>query len=489
MRILCACITTIILLSGCNSSQNNQITVAIHNVTLLDAYQQTEKATVLLNGDTISAVRQTAHTPEGTTIIDGEGKYLIPGLWDAHVHLSYYPDLNTDYSYPLFIVNGITAVRDTGGLLDAVLPMRAEARRAGVIAPRVYVAGPLVDGKQRVYAGLNGRPNISIGIDSPEEARAQINALHAAGVDLIKLYEMNSPENFIAAAKRASELGLPITTHVPLSMDTVDAALSGINGVEHMRNLEQSCAVDYSERLSARRKALANGKNKDGGDLRSAIHMLFRPDAIAMQDSERCAEVIATLAREEVFQTPTLTINTYASSPLAAEEKWWDTYVYLPGEVQEKWLAGSRRLAERIQANAPHPSSRAFHDWAFTMVAKLRNGGVKIMAGTDNPIGFLTPGYSLHEELALLVEAGLTPMEAIISATLRPAEFMRIQDKTGTIETGKWADLVLLDADPRDDIRNTKRINTVIKAGQVFDRAELDGILAKLENRAAPTVE
>ena len=114
------------------------------------------------------------------------------------------------------------------------------------------------------------------------------------------------------------------------------------------------------------------------------------------------------------------------------------------------------------------------------MVTKLNDGGVKIMAGTDSPIGFLTPGYSLHEELAFLVQAGLTPMEALTAATLYPAEFMRIDDKTGTVGPGKWADMVLLDADPREDIRNTREINTVIKAGRVFNRAALDGLLKGL---------
>ncbi len=474
-------IAVLIALTGCTADEPDQDVTAITNVTLLDANQQLSNATVLFSDDTITAVGSNVRVPDGATVIDGTGKFLIPGLWDAHVHLTYYPDLGIDTSYPLFIANGITSVRDTGGLLDTVLPLRDAANAPGAIAPRVYVAGPLVDGAQRVYAGLNGRPNISVGVSTPQEAVAEINRLHAAGVDLIKLYEMQAPDAFIAAAARAGELGLPITSHVPLSMDAEDAAVAGIDGIEHMRNLEQSCAADYDARLTARRQALADGKDLDGGELRSAIHAAFRADAIRLQDDARCAEVIATMAREDVFQTPTLTVNTFVTAPVAAQPRWRDTFVYLPPVVKEQWTVGAERFAERMATTDPTPAALAFTDWSFAMVAKLHDGGVNIMAGTDNPIGFLTPGFSLHEELAFLVRAGLTPMEVLTAATLHPAQFMRLDDKLGTIEPEKWADFVLLDADPREDIRNTQRINTVIKGGRVFDRKTLDDMLEALQ--------
>ena len=338
---------------------------AITNVTVLDAHQQSENVTVVFSGDEITAVGQDVVVPGEASVIDGTGKFLIPGLWDAHVHLSFVPELDIDHSYPLFIANGITSVRDTGGLLDLVLPMREAARTPGAIAPRVYLSGPLVDGRQRVYAGLNGRPNLSVGVASPEEARAQVDTLHAAGVDLIKLYEMHTPESFTAAAKRAAELGLPITSHVPLSMDAIDAALTGIDGIEHMRNLEQSCASDHESRLQARRDALTEGEAEDGGNLRSALHARFRTDAIGLQDDTRCAEVIATLAHEEVFQTPTLIINSYGTTPVAAEERWWETYDYLPADVQEQWLNESRAFAKRMQNSTPSAYAQEFYDWAL----------------------------------------------------------------------------------------------------------------------------
>ncbi|MBT5240602.1 MAG: amidohydrolase family protein [Rhodospirillaceae bacterium] len=466
-------------LTACDSADTiSEPVTAITGVTVLDASQQTTNATVLISGNIIQAVGPDLDVPEDATVIDGAGKFLIPGLWDAHVHLSYYPDLGVETSYPLYIANGITSVRDTGGLTGIVLPMRDAAQVDGAIAPRVHVAGPLVDGTQRVYAGLNGRPNISVGVSTPDEARAEIDRLHEAGVDLIKLYEMNTPETFAAAAARANALNLPITAHVPLSMDAVAAAEAGVDGMEHLRNLEMSCAANYRALLAERTQVLADGVNEDGGTLRSSLHRLQRSAAIAAQDTDRCNEVIAALAREEVFQTPTLTVNTIATERLFNRVRWKETFAYLPPIVQEQWAAGSARMAEVMR---PSTDSAAFAAWSFAMVAKLRDGGVKVMAGTDTPIGFLTPGFALHEELAFLVQGGLTPMEALTGATLYPAQFMRMDDRMGTVEAGKLADLVLLDADPREDIRNTQSINTVIKDGRVFDRAALDGMLTDLE--------
>jgi len=466
-------------LAACSENAPVQPDIAITNVSVLDASQQTERTTVLISGNTIQSVAPDATIPEDAHIVDGTGKFLIPGLWDAHVHLSYHPDIGIDASYPLFIANGITSVRDTGGLIDIVLPMRDAARMDDAIAPRVHIAGPLVDGSQRVYAGLNGRPNISVGVSTPDEARAQIDALHAAGVDLIKLYEMNTPETFAAAAQRANELNLPITTHVPLSMDAIAAAETDIDGMEHLRNLEMSCAASHQALLDERRAALADGADEDGGTLRISIHALQRSAAVSTQDAERCDEVIAALAREGVFQTPTLTLNTNPTERLFAQPYWQETFAYLPTHVRQQWTG----ILEQYAENVPTEAAAAYSAWSYAMVGKLRQHNVKIMAGTDSPIGFLTPGFSLHEELASLVRSGLTPMEALIAATLRPAEFMRLDDTMGTIEPGKLADLVLLNADPRMDITNTRQIDMVMKDGRLFDRAGLDALLSNLREK------
>ncbi len=483
-------------LASCDESQTEQAqssspppqesppaALAIENVTVIDATQVLDNATVVISGETIAAVGATAAMtlPDTAERIDGSGKFLIPGLWDAHVHLTFGPDLTVDAWYPLLLANGITSVRDTGGLVEEIMPLRDIARAEGATAPRVFVAGPLVDGTQRVYAGLNGRPNISVGVSTPDEARAEIDRLQAAGVDLIKLYEMNSPETFSAAAARADELGLPTTAHVPLSMEAAEAAATGIDGMEHLRNLELACAANYRELLAERRSILAANTDKDGGTLRSELHSLQREAAIAAQDSERCQDVITALADNRVFQTPTLMVNTLRTERLFSQPRWQETFVYLPASVQADWQTGATSMSAQMQNSE---AAQAFTAWSFEMVKRLQDSGVPVMAGTDTPIGFQTPGFSLHEELRLLTEAGLTPMQALTAATLRPAQFMGLDDKLGTVEAGKWADLVLLTADPRENIANARAIDTVIKGGAVYTRDDLDGMLGALTTNA-----
>ena len=475
-----------IALAGCNGAGSltggGEPALVIANVTVIDGLNGVRDAqTVVVRGDTIAKVGDAAsvRVPDGARTIDGTGKYLIPGLWDAHVHLTW-PDIPIETSYPLFIANGITSVQDTGGLIDLIAPMRDTAYEDGAVAPRVFIAGPLVDGPKRVYAGQSPMtPELGISVATAAEAQAEIDALNAAGVDLIKLYEMLEPDVFVAAVDHAHDLGLPVTAHVPLSMDAVLVAEAGLDGMQHMRNLEMSCAANASELLEARRAALAASTDDLGARLRSTIHAEQRIPAVRAQDDARCAQVIATLAENDVYQTPTLTIVTFDQSRVFETPAMQQSFDYLDPQLAEAWRAGTAAAAAAERS----PDLAAFADWGLDMVGKLHAADIKIVAGTDAPIRFLTPGFSLHQELILLVEAGLTPLEALTAATVNPASFLDLDDRLGTIERGKWADLVLLDADPLADIANTQRIDTVIKAGTVYDRPALDALLDRLASR------
>jgi len=190
----------------------------IRDVTVIDAVQgRRDGLDVVVGGDRITAVGVDVPAPASARIIDGTGKVLIPGLWDAHVHLTFTPEI-TPVMFPLFIANGVTSVRDTGGRIDRVLPLRRTSRSGQVTAPRVFIAGPLLDGPHRVYDGASPfRPDISVGLANPEEAVREVDSLAIAGVDLIKAYEMLSPDVFAAIVARAADYGLLVTGHVPLS--------------------------------------------------------------------------------------------------------------------------------------------------------------------------------------------------------------------------------------------------------------------------------
>jgi len=446
--------------------------VEITNVTVIDSARGSRSGMYVTIADgRITSVRDAPGRSPGR-VVDGTGKYLIPGLWDAHVHFAYEPEL-APAMFNLFLANGITSVRDTGGQLDEVMPWKRFAESGEVPAPRVLVAGPLLDGVPRVYDGSAPfRPNLGVGIDSVEAARDAVDSLAAAGVDLIKAYELLAPEVFAAVVERAAEHGLPVTGHPPLSMHAADAA-QGLDSIEHLRNLELACSAEADQLLEERRALLAAGA-ADGGTLRGSIHAAQRGRAVATFSDQRCTELVAALRAADSWQVPTLTIVMPRVKQLYGRESWRANFQFLPEPARSRWTAG----AESMDTSAPDEATVAHGAWASDMVRRLSDADVPIMAGTDTPIFFLTPGFSLHEELVNLVDAGLTPAQALAAATIVPARYFDLDSELGSIAPGMRADLVLLAADPLADIHNTQAIEAVIRAGQLFDREAIQDLLA-----------
>ena len=483
-------LASLLILAACNSPKQIikdtsaiiPADLVIKNVTIIDAKNKERTGkTVFIKDNRIVAVSSfnAATIPSSATIVDGKDQFLIPGLWDAHVHLSFEQDL-TPAMFDLFLAYGITSVRDTGGELRLVLPQKAAANKDPKNTPRVMVAGPLLDGVPTVYDGSSAnRPKLGVGAGSVEAAEALVEEFVGAGVDLLKAYEMLTPEAFNAVIAKAKMAGLPITGHVPLSMDVVAATQAGMSSMEHMRNLEMACSSDWEALLKVRQKMLADGANEEGGTLRSNIHSAQRTHAVDHQDATRRQYVLEQLALNNTRQVPTMTIVTSSALRPFAKDTWKDGFKYLPNKVEERW----RKNLEGYLATPVKPSQAAYSDWALEMIGHLKTANVGIMAGTDCPIFFLTPGYSLHEELALLVKGGLTPLEAIEAATVKPAEYFNMQNELGLIEKGMLADLVLLSKNPLTDIRNTTSIVSVIRDGKLHDRAALDQIFLRLEKQ------
>lgn len=465
---------------GCSGEKQSQETIwAIANVTVIDSKQnQLDNMTVLVDGNKIQAVSPSAELdlPKSAKVIDGTGKYLIPGLWDAHVHLTYDQDIGPSM-FKLFMANGVTSIRDTGGQLDLMKPYREAADANPTSLPRLKISGPLIDGLPRVYDGSSPfRPNLSVGANSVSQAKNRVNQLASEGVDLIKAYEMLQPEVLEAVLEAAAAKGLPVTGHVPLSTDVISASKAGLRSIEHMRNLEMSCTKDWEKLMATRRKELKEGASEAGGDLRSRLHQLQRIYAIENQDPEVRAEVLATLAENNTWLVPTLTILAFRENRVYSRASWLEQFKYLPDTIASRWTASAQRLAKMPLDSA----GIRFAEWGYDMVGRLPAAGVGIMAGTDTPIAFLTPGFSLHEELRLLVQSGLTPLQALEAATVRPAEYFNMEDQLGTVEAGKIADLLLLDANPLENIEHTQRIRAVIKDGHYHDRAAVDTWLQEL---------
>ena len=460
-----------ILLSLCLSlSFEISSRIVIENATLIDAESPTRiNMTLVLQEDEIVYIGKTrlkeVAFQEDDTVIDATGKFIIPGLWDAHVHLTFIPELDYQTAYKLFLKNGITSIRDTGAVIEKLRPAIEFAEDNPLKAPRLFYSGPLIDGMPRVYKGSEpGFPELSVGVSKDTDKNLLVDNLIQEGVSFLKTYEMLTPEDFKELQEIAEQRNLRVTSHIPLSMDLIDAVDAGLDGMQHIRNLELACAEEAGDMLTKRKQLLENEDLLPGSSLRSKIHGLQRPKALMNINKQRCNEVIKYLASNNVYQTPTLTINTVGSKRFFANKEWQETYNFLPKEVKKEWLQDSNNLAEQ----PINESYKNYEKWSFNIVNLFSKHKVKIIAGTDTPIGFLTPGYSLHKELQLLVEAGLTPINALKAATITPAEFFNLENEIGTIRKGKRADLVVLNSDPLLNIRNTTDIHKVISKGQIY---------------------
>lgn len=442
--------------------------LAIDNVTLVDAVNATrEGKTVLVNDGVIVEILDSGTDFLATETIDATGKYLIPGLWDFHVHFTY-DSRFTDAMAGLFLYHGVTNVRDTGGLLEDLLPVVEKLRAPEAIAPAIWFAGPLLDGGDVVYDGIN-LPGLGVANATPEEARANIAYIHEAGASFLKIYEMVTPEVFEAIVDEAGQRGLPIDGHVPLSMRAREVAYK-VQSLEHLRNYELDCVRDPETLRATRRAELKNDAGEPGSALRARLHRLQRIPAILNEDDTEC--LASTEALKSTVSVPTLRLNSMRLNvPLLRDD--FDTALALtPESVQADWGNAKTQLFSTDRA-----IDTTFDEWSMRRTGELHRAGAPIAAGTDTPIGWSIPGYSLHTELEQFVMVGMTPREALYTATLRPAEFFGLDSEMGELRVGFIADAVLLDANPLEHIENTRRVRGVLHRGTFLDRSDLNELI------------
>lgn len=462
------------------SPRLEDIDLLVSNVTVIDSATEPQVANVLIDhGEIVDVIPgEAADSPTTQPLIDrakrhieGAGKYLIPGLWDFHVHFTY-DERFSDSMGDLFLYHGITSVRDTGGLLEKLLPVVDDLRGNGRVSPDVWFSGPLLDGPSVVYDG-DHRPGLGIANATPAEARRNIAEIHAAGASFLKIYEMVSPEIFAAIVEEASQRNLPIDAHVPLTMLAREVAPK-VQSLEHLRNYELDCITDREAKRNERVSIMQNAGDTPGANLRSQLHGLQRMAAIEAEDTNVCAQ--STEALTNTMSVPTLRLNTLRTMPPMQRADFEPALSLIPLDVREEWLM----LIASLNNETQQPDT-TMTDWSLRRTGELHRAGAPIAAGTDTPIGLSIPGYSLHTELQRLVAAGLSPQEALDSATLRPAEFFSIEDKLGLIRPGYTADLILLSANPLENIGNTRAVELVLKGGKVVNRQQLHQRLSESE--------
>lgn len=471
MRTVCFALFIIAAsMAGNSFADPDRYDLMIRNVTTIDPVAgQRDNQSVLVKDNKIVAVTDTPQIsassvsgdPAGnliaTNIIDGSGRFLIPGLWDMHVHIVYEPRL-IEQMPALFLDYGITSVRDTGALLEKIAPEIDRWRELGSDAPDIFFSGPLLDGSLVVYNG-EGRPEIGVANSTVSIAEAQIKKLKAAGVDFIKIYELVKPDVFQAMVDAATREQLPIAAHIPLSM-RADTAGPLVDSMEHLRNIEIACADNAEELHGLRTYTLDQPGTRSGHEVRSHLHSSQRPLALETADpsSDRCQRVIQTLTN--TIQVPTLRLNTITRYSPTLRNDWLIHLERLPKDVAKSWRESADYWATR-----PTELGYLMSDWSLGLVAAMQQQDVPIGAGTDTPIAQAIPGFSLHTELERLVDAGLTTQQALFAATVRPAEFFKLSGSMGQISAGMEADLVLLRKNPLVDIRHSRSIEAVISNG------------------------
>ena len=458
------------LLLSCRSEIYFEGAYCIENVNVIDPLEGLKKGVnVVVKGNKIHRIGKVGElklSPKNI-IIEGTDKYLIPGLWDSHVH--FYFDQQLALHMPeLFLSNGITSVRDTGGAFHYMDSIRQNALMHPKTHPRVKIAGPLIDGNFNVYNG-SVLPELSIRTRDVRESIAETEKLVAKGVDFLKAYEMLSPEQFEAIAAIAAREKLRLAGHVPLSMEITHAISLGLNSLEHIKNLELEAVKNSDSMLLVRRNMLQNKSLLSGRQLRANIHRAQKQFAVDHIAPDAYQNILDTIKKYDSYQVPTLSIYKVPIYKIFREPFWRKSFELLPKTSRDQWEKNVASSNQEI-----NPQQKKFSDWIQKTTGAMAEAEIPLMAGTDTPLGYLTPGFSLHYELELMVESGLTELQALATATLQPAKYFRMEDSLGLVKKDYIADLILLNENPLEDIARTKDIFAVIKDGNFIDKARLD---------------
>jgi len=448
-------------------------TLVLDHVTIIDSTGSPAKsdATIVVQGDRITWIgpySRREHT-KNAVVFDGTGKFLIAGLWDMHVHTL--SKNEPDRFFPLFVANGVTGIRDMGGdlSLEEIAQLKREIANGSRLGPEIYAAGPILEGERPFWP-------FSVAVKDRAEADKAVSRLSRGGADFLKVYNTLSREAYLEIASVAKVARMPFAGHIPDSVTPAEASELGQKSIEHLWGISPyiSANPEQLKKMSA--------EANDADDPKTARDLFYQINQtiLSSYDSQKAGTLFEEFARNGTWQTPTLVVlRSYASihDPNLRKNPRND---YIPSDLRKFWES---------MGGGPDPRNDEIQLRLFArdiaIVKAMNSAGVPLLAGTDTPNPYTYPGFSLHEELQLLVSAGLSPMKALQTGTLRAAEFLGVQREFGSVEVGKVANLILLDANPADDIRNTQKIRTVILRGRLLDRDHLDSLLLREKESVA----
>jgi imidazolonepropionase-like amidohydrolase len=420
--------------------------LVINGVTIVDVEKGTlqENCTVIVSGEKIQQISKQSHTelPKGTRIIDGNGLFLIPCLIDAHVH--YYDQATYG---PMMIVNGVLFIRDMGNSTNEALALRDKLKSREILGPEMIVTGSILDGNPPSI------PQISIPCGTPEEGREAVRKQVAAGVDQIKVYSGLKKDVFLAIADEANKLGIKPVGHIPESIYIEDAANAGFRSSEHPFGFGKIIA-----------KLLGESMHLTIGGMGTDAPYFLRLNEVKREEFR---DVLKRISATGMHVCPTLVVFKHGAHLKEIFSGNYPMLEYTSPKMKGMWKAiWGNQPANEIVTKLLSPMKE--------IIKELHMSGIPLMVGTDLLSPGVISGYSVHEEMALWQEAGISPVEILRSATIIPAKFMGVGNRLGTVAEGKTASFVLLRSNPLEDIRNADQIESVFLRGRYFSRADLD---------------
>lgn len=451
---------------GCSVQKTlqNEVDIIINQVNIVDVVNgeiHPNQSVAILENKIVAIYEEPVEASTTTKTINANGQYLIPGLWDMHTHYNW----NYSFSNPLLIANGVTGIREMWGVMDTIQMIRAKTAAGKMIAPDIYSAGNIIDGTPPIWPG-------SAGVKDAQEATKEAADQIASGVDFLKVYSLLKKEAYHAIANKSKASNIPFAGHVPDAISVWEAIEANQQSIEHLYGILEACSADPD--------SLATFKGW-------AMYSPIRTNLLVEAYSPVLFDSLANeLANSATWISPTLSVLKNMAT-LDDSTKINDPRMeYMPPYIHYMWNP-KNDFRMKFLGPEDYKANRKKFALEQRLVGKFAKAGVKIIAGTDYSNPFCYPGFSLHDELALLVEGGLSPAQALKAATYSPAVFMKKEKELGQVAKGQLANLVLLEKNPLENISHTKSIQGVFLRGQYLDRAELDGLLEEAKSISAAT--